>query len=118
LIIGLTTDRSDLYRRIDQRVDEMIKMGWVTEVEKLLKMGYDFNLSAMSSIGYKQIGMFLRGELGLESAIQQIKYETHRFVRHQYTWFQLKDKTIKWFDVQRQPVSEIEMTLAEFIKSR
>jgi len=116
-IIGLTADRTELYRRIDQRVDEMIKQGLAAEVEKLANMGYDFNLSAMSSIGYKQIGLFLKGELTLATAIQQIKSETHRFVRHQYAWFRLKDERIHWFDVERQTESEIETTLAEFLKN-
>ena len=114
-IIGLTTDRTELYRRIDQRVDKMINQGLVSEAEYLANMGYDFSLPAMTSIGYKQIGMFLKGELSLEAAIQQIKFETHRFVRHQYTWFQLKDKRIRWFDTQNQAGSEIERMVAEFI---
>lgn len=116
LIIGLTADRTELYRRIDLRVEEMMKRGLVTEVEKLVKMGYDFNLPAMSGVGYKQIGMFLKGELTLTAALPQIKFETHRFVRHQYAWFQLKDKRIKWFDVSNQMDSEIETELAEFIR--
>jgi len=115
LIIGLTTDRKELYRSIDLRVDEMIKRGLVTEVEKLVNMGYDFNLPAMSGIGYKQIGMFLNGGLTLPAAIQQIKFETHRFVRHQYAWFRLKDAKIKWFDIKSQPDSEITAILAKFI---
>lgn len=116
LIIGLTADRAELYRRIDLRVDEMIKQGLVAEMEKLLNMGYDFNMTAMSGIGYKQIGMFLNGELTLATAIQQIKFETHRFVRHQYNWFQLNDERIKWFDAQSQLDSEIAMLLVKFAK--
>jgi len=100
LIIGLTTDRGELYRRIDLRVDRMIKQGLVAEVERLVNMGYALNLPAMSSIGYKQIGVFLKGEITLATAIQQIKYETHRIARHQYSWFQLKDGRIKWFDIK------------------
>ncbi len=114
-IIGLTAERAGLYRRIDQRVDEMMQRGLVTEVEKLASMGYDFNLPAMSSIGYKQIGRFLRGELTLVEAVPQIKSETHRFVRHQYAWFRLTDKRIHWFDVLKQTDAEIEMRLAEFV---
>jgi len=118
LIIGLTTDRAELYRRIDHRVDKMIEKGLVAEVEKLLNMGYDFNLPAMSSVGYKQIGMFLKGEINLASAIQQIKSETHRFVRHQYAWFQLKDNRINWFDIQEEHADlEVEAKLAKFIAS-
>jgi len=116
LIIGLTADRAELYRRIDLRVDKMIEQGLVTEVEKLVNMGYDFNLPAMSSIGYRQIGQFLKGELTLAVAIQQIKFETHRFVRHQYTWFRLEDDRIHWFDISGQADSEIKTTLAKFTR--
>ena len=116
LIIGLTTDRTELYRRIDLRVDEMIKQGLVAEVEKLMDMGYDFNMSAMSGIGYKQIGLFLNGELTLAIAAQQVKFETHRFVRHQYNWFQLKDERIEWFDIQSKPDSEITRLLTGFTR--
>jgi tRNA dimethylallyltransferase len=116
LIIGLTTDREELYRRIDLRVDEMIKQGLVAEVKKLVNMGYDPALPAMSGIGYKQIGMFLRGELTLAAAIQQIKFETHRLVRHQYNWFRLKDDRIQWFDVLDKAESEITTLVAKFIR--
>ena len=115
-VIGLTTDREALYRQIDQRVDKMIEQGLVDEVQNLLNMGYDFSLPAMSGISYKQIGQFLEGRLTLETAIQQIKFETHRFVRHQYAWFQLKDDRIHWFDMQKQPYSEIETSLLKFLK--
>ncbi len=116
LIVGLTTDRAELYRRIDLRVDRMIEQGLVEEVEKLVNMGYNFNLPAMSGIGYKQIGMFFRGELTLASAIEQIKFETHRFVRHQYSWFHLKDDRIQWFDTQGNIELQITTPLAKFIR--
>jgi len=116
MIIGLTADRTELYRGIDQRVDGMIECGLVAEVEKLLNMGYDFNLPAMSGIGYRQAGLFLRGELPLETAIQQIKFETHRFVRHQYSWFRLSDERIHWFDVSKQINLEIEAILSEYMR--
>ena len=115
LIIGLTADRAEVYRRVDLRVDEMIERGLVEEVKKLVNMGYDFNLPAMSGIGYKQIGMFLRSELTLDAAIQQIKFETHRFVRHQYNWFRLRDNRILWFDIQGEMESEITAQVAGFL---
>ncbi|OGO20766.1 MAG: tRNA (adenosine(37)-N6)-dimethylallyltransferase MiaA [Chloroflexi bacterium RBG_16_50_9] len=116
-IIGLTADRAELYRRVDQRVDAMFKRGFVTEVENLLKMGYDLNLPAMSGIGYRQIGKFLKGELSLDLAKQQIKSETHRLVRHQYAWFRLTDRRIHWFDVQRQQYLEMREALADFMRN-
>jgi tRNA dimethylallyltransferase len=117
LIIGLTTDRSELYRSIDIRVDEMVNRGLVEEVKRLVAMGYDFSLPAMSGIGYQQIGMFLRGELAQPVATQQIKFETHRLARRQYNWFQLKDKRINWFAPQLNPNSEITTLVAEFTSS-
>ena len=70
----------------------------------------------MSGIGYKQIGMFLKCRLTLATATQRIKFETHRFVRHQYSWFRLKDERMCWFDVQGRVDSEISRLLASFIK--
>jgi len=99
LLLGLTQERSELYRRIDLRVDKMIQMGLVEEVEQLLKKGYSPSLPSMSGIGYKQIGQFLRGEMTLPQAIDKIKYETHRLARHQYTWFRPGDSRIHWFEV-------------------
>ncbi|MFC1956781.1 tRNA (adenosine(37)-N6)-dimethylallyltransferase MiaA [Chloroflexota bacterium] len=99
LIIGLTADREKLYRGIDLRVDDMIERGLVAEVENLFSLGYTLSLPAMSGIGYRQIGLLLSGKLTLTEAVQQIKFATHRFVRHQYTWFRLPDSRIRWFDI-------------------
>jgi len=119
LIIGLTAGRAGLYRRIDLRVDGMIERGLVAEVEKLFNMGYALKLPAMSGIGYKQVGMFLKGKLALTAAIQQIKFETHRFVRHQYAWFRLKDNRIKWFDIDSDSMdSEIIALVAQFVRDK
>jgi len=99
LLVGLTQERSELYRRIDLRVDKMIQMGLVEEVEQLLKKGYSPSLPSMSGIGYKQIGQFLRGEMTLPQAIDKIKYETHRLARHQYAWFRPDSSRVHWFEV-------------------
>ena len=116
LIIGLTAERKELYRRIDKRVDDMMEQGLVAEVEKLVNMGYDFNLPAMSSIGYKQIALSLRGEISLEDAVQQIKYETHRFARHQYAWFRLNDARIHWFDIAQIQEVGMEALVSRFLE--
>ncbi len=116
LIIGLTAVRAEVYRRVDLRVDEMIKRGLVEEVRRLVKMGCDFNLPSMSGIGYRQVGAFLRGEIDLPTAVQQTKFETHRYVRQQYNWFRLGDKRIRWFDVTGDNVeAEITAQVAEFL---
>jgi tRNA dimethylallyltransferase len=113
LIIGLTTDRAELYRRLDLRVDEMIERRLVDEVKGLRDKGYDLALPAMSGIGYKQIALHLQGELSLADAIQQIKFETHRLVRHQYSWFRLKDDRIRWFDIEKEIGSQIKALVTD-----
>jgi len=100
LMLGLTMERRDLYRRIDERVDRMIALGLVDEVRGLAARGYGFDLPAMSGLGYGEIGRYLQGKAGLGEAVQMIKHHTHRFVRHQYNWFRLSDPNIRWLQVQ------------------
>lgn len=115
VIIGLTADRAELYRRVDSRIEWMIEKGLVEEVKRLLDMGYSPSLSAMSGIGYKQIVMYLNGEMTLAEVIQKIKVETHRFVRHQYNWFRLNDERIMWLDIEKQPEKEIAVLMERFM---
>jgi tRNA dimethylallyltransferase len=97
-LLGLTLDRSKLYRRIDDRVDSMIDRGWVGEVTGLLERGYGPELPSMSGLGYRELVEHLRGELDLDTAVERIKYGTHRFARSQYRWFRHSDPRIRWFD--------------------
>jgi tRNA dimethylallyltransferase len=115
LIIGLTTDRAELYSRIDSRVDEMMERGLVAEVRGLVARGYSFALPSMSGLGYRQIGMFLQGKLDLPSAVQRIKYDTHRFARHQYAWFRLSDERIHWLDIKNRLEEQAEELVKGFI---
>ncbi len=100
LIIGLTAPRGELYARIDKRVDDMIGRGWVEEVRGLLDKGYSPSLPALSSVGYREIIGYLKGELGLPQAVQRIKYATHRFARRQSAWFRLDDPRINWLEAR------------------
>jgi tRNA dimethylallyltransferase len=96
LQIGLTAPREELYRRADLGVEQWLKMGWVEEVRKL-KKNYPSNLPSMSSIGYRQIGMFLDGQITLEEAVRRVKYERHNYIRRQIMWFR-RDRRIYWYD--------------------
>ncbi|MBC8511705.1 MAG: tRNA (adenosine(37)-N6)-dimethylallyltransferase MiaA [Dehalococcoidia bacterium] len=117
LIIGLTTRRDDLYHRIDSRVEEMVKQGLVDEVKDLMARGYSLDLPSMSGIGYRQIGMFLRGNLDLPTAVQKMKYESHRFARRQYAWFHLNDARIHWFDVCDDVQEKVNNLVKAFLAS-
>ena len=118
LIIGLTADRQEVYRRIDRRVDEMVERGLVDEVKGLVSRGYGYSLPSMSAIGYRQIGAYLRDEVPLEEAVQQIKYESHRFVRQQYNWFKLEDSRIKWFNIEDTGTPAAVQALVEGYKGK
>ncbi len=103
VMLGLTAQRARLYEMIDRRVDQMIERGLVQEVRALLQRGYGPGLPAMSSVGYKEVHQFLNGKMALAMAVHRIKFETHRFARHQYAWFRLNDPRIRWFDVDGAP---------------
>ncbi len=96
--IGVTRPRPELYARIDARVDRMIEAGLVAEVRRLADAGYDWELPAMTGLGYRQIGQHLRGEVTLDEAIALIKKGTRRFVQQQYNWFRPGDPAIHWVD--------------------
>ncbi|MDP3057326.1 MAG: tRNA (adenosine(37)-N6)-dimethylallyltransferase MiaA [bacterium] len=94
LQIGLDIPREKLYKKIDDRVEKMFKTGLVNETKSLAKK-YSWKLPAMSGIGYREIGMYLKSEITLEKTKELIKFATHNYVRRQMTWFK-KDKKIKW----------------------
>lgn len=95
---GLTLPRAELYARIDARVDAMLAAGLVAEVEALVAKGYDWDLPAMSALGYRQIGDYLRGEATLAEAVARLKRDTRQLVRRQGNWFKPTDPDIHWFE--------------------
>ena len=97
-LFGLTRPRPELYARIDARVEAMLAAGLVEEVKALAAQGYGWDLPAMSALGYKQIGQYLRGECDLPEAVRRIKQATRLFVRRQANWFKPTDPGIRWFD--------------------
>ncbi len=94
--IGLMVERTELYKRIDQRTEKMIDVGLVNEVERLLAMGYHGNLKPMRALGYKHIASLIKGSLNLADAIRMIKRDTRHFAKRQMTWFG-RDGEIAWF---------------------
>lgn len=95
LKIGIEISREKLYERINGRVDEQIKAGLLEETKKLVERGYSWNLPSMSGIGYKQMGMYLRGEADWEEAIRILKRDTRHYARRQMIWWK-RDKEIRW----------------------
>jgi tRNA dimethylallyltransferase len=97
LELGLSLSRDALYRAIDDRVADQIERGLVQEIRALLEGGVNEDASAMSSLGYRQLLPYLRGEVTLEEAAERIRFDTHRYVRHQETWLRRNPRLI-WYD--------------------
>ncbi len=113
LSLGITQPREILYQRIDDRVEEQIKQGLIEETKKIVEKWHKWSLPSMTGIGYKEIGMFLRGEVSLERAKELIKFRTHDYARRQLTWFK-KDKNIHWVTEQ----FAAERLVQNFLKNR
>ena len=91
--IGLNRDRSELYERINLRVDKMIQNGLVDEARNLTSYRH---ANALNTLGYKEIFNYFDGIWSLEEAIERIKGNTRRYARKQLTWFK-RDATMSWF---------------------
>lgn len=101
--IGLTRDRKELYRMIEERVDKMIESGLIEEVRKVLTLIKKnaityLPLPALQAIGYKEIAGYLADLYCISEAIRLIKKRTKMYAKRQYTWFR-KEKDIKWFNI-------------------
>ena len=110
-LIGLTTNRQDLYAAVDSRVDRMMRRGFLDEVKALVSMGYGSGLPSMSGIGYRELVDHVLNESSLAEAVRKTKIRTHRFIRQQYNWFSLNDPRIRWFDTAANLDAAIEYGL-------
>lgn len=90
----LNDERSVLYQRIDQRVDEMLKEGLVEEVRALLDSGLSRKTVSMQGLGYKEIAAYLCGECSYEEAVYILKRDTRHFAKRQLTWFKREEEVI------------------------
>jgi len=95
--IGLYREREKLYARINQRVDQMIKMGLLEEARRLYPYRHH---NALQTVGYQEIFPYLDGQYDMDEAVRLIKRNTRRFAKRQLTWFR-KDTEIQWFDADK-----------------
>ncbi len=98
LQIALNWERDTLYERINIRVDEMIKSGWVEEVKELLDKGYEKDIHRLKALGYREIVYFLKGKQNIDETIDNIKLYHRRYAKRQITWFR-SDKRVHWIKV-------------------
>ena len=95
----LNRDRSVLYQRINERVDQMIEQGLVEEVKGLLDSGVSKDALAMQGLGYKEVAEYLSGECSLDRAVYKIKIGTRHFAKRQITWFK-REKDVIWMNYE------------------
>lgn len=113
LKIGLFIERNHLSKRIEERVEHMMDMGFYNEVEALLDMGYTENLKPLKGFGYRQLIRSIQGNAPLNVAIEDIKRDTKKYAKRQMTWFR-SDKEIIWFSYP-YPLREIYSLIEAFL---
>lgn len=113
LIIGLTTDRDTLYKKIDARVDSMLKEGLEGEAESLYtKWGETKALK--TAIGYKELIAYFKGDISKEEAINNIKKNSRHYAKRQYTFFN-HQLPVHWYNVNYENFNETIDKVSEYI---
>ena len=111
LKIGLELPREELFQRINQRCDIMLKNGLLEEVESLIELRH---LSALQTVGYKEFFEYFDGEYELEEGIRLFKRNSRRYAKRQMTWFK-NDADIEWYNPNQQ--EEIKIKIEHFLNN-
>ena len=93
----LNDTRENLYERINQRVDIMVKDGLLDEVKRLEQLGLNSSHTSMQAIGYKEILEYTQGLVTFEDAVENLKKDTRHLAKRQLTWFR-NQKEITWIN--------------------
>ena len=113
--IGLTMDRALLYRRIDERVDDMLAQGLVDEAYALFEAGLADTYTARHAIGYKELFAYFEKTCTLEEAIEAIKRHSRRYAKRQSTWFR-DDARVQWIEVDGIEGDALERRALEIVE--
>lgn len=95
-VVGLAQPREELYARIERRVDDMLRSGWLAEVAELRARGVAATMRSQDALGYRELHHVLDGSLALNQAIAIIKQRSRNYARRQLTWFRA-DASTHWF---------------------
>ncbi|MDN6195882.1 MAG: tRNA (adenosine(37)-N6)-dimethylallyltransferase MiaA [Atopostipes suicloacalis] len=119
-IIGLNTDRTLLYERINYRVDKMVEKGLVGEAKNLWsKVGPELKTQSTKGIGYKELFNYFNGKIALKEAIDLIKKHSRHYAKRQLTWFRNRFKNIHWYDLVQEPktIENSYQEIGEFLEN-
>jgi tRNA dimethylallyltransferase len=92
IVLGINQDRSDLYNKINTRVDNMVKNGLINEAEGLYNLK---SLNALNTIGYSEVFNYIENNSSIDECVDEIKKNTRRYAKRQLTWFKSIDR-VKW----------------------
>lgn len=95
VLLGLIREREEIYQRIEQRVDIMLKDGLLDEVWRLNDLGFGADCKPMQGLGYRQVCQYFDGFLTYDEMVRLIKRDTRRFAKRQLTWWR-RDERILW----------------------
>jgi tRNA dimethylallyltransferase len=114
-LIGLNTERTHLYQRINERVDLMVEQGVLEEARQLAKTP---EVQAAQGIGYKEFFPYFSGECSLDSAIEEVKLHSRRYAKRQLTWFRNR-MSVHWYDLVQHPeaIDEVEAAIEKWLSS-
>lgn len=112
LILGLQQEREQLYQRIDRRVRWMFANGILDEASRLIAGNVPMNAPAMSAIGYREAVAVVNGDIGIDDGIERTCLATHRYVRHQETWFR-RFSDVRWIDSSDTGFSDLALGFVE-----
>lgn len=114
-LIGLNTERTHLYRRINERVDLMVEQGVLEEARQLAKTP---EVQAAQGIGYKEFFPYFSGECSLDSAIEEVKLHSRRYAKRQLTWFRNR-MSVHWYDLVQHPeaIDKVEAAIEKWLSS-
>lgn len=107
LTVGIEPERSIRVERIEARIDLMLQMGWIAEVECLRSRGYSSSLKPMQAIGYREINAMLDGTLNPTDLRQQIGKSTRTYAKRQLTWF--RKESVRWYETPQALLDDPEL---------
>lgn len=108
------SDRSELYGRIDLRVDRMLQQGLLEEIRGLLEKGLPPTSTAYAAIGYKEFIRAIKGECSMEEAAEQVKQSSRRYAKRQMTWFR-RNEEIFWLDRSQMTEPELFRAVRQYL---
>lgn len=110
-IVIMNRSRDELYRRIDERVENMVEMGLLDEAKALLASGVDLEANPTRTIGYAEAAARLRGDIDDDALIALVQRNSRRYAKRQLTWLRRFDDA-EWMDVSSVDPDDVVERLA------